>query len=197
VKQRLFPALLFSGLILASCGGGDTAAATCKEYWFTAEQIGACLPDNWNVLDRAALDGRGAPQDVVIAFQLKDAVSGQFPTVSVTREPLATVVDPVSYSDATMRSVSVLPNYKFIDKRTVSITATGGKSLSLPIHIFSAQPVAGEPQRRFSQLSLVVEKSGYTVTALTPLSVESTLEAAVLKILESVTFTAPEETKKK
>jgi hypothetical protein len=193
VKPFLPFIVLISAVLLTSCGGGGEGdEAACRDYWFGAVGIGTCLPDRWDVLDRAALDERGTTQDVLIAFQTKEAVSGQFPTVTVTREPLASAVDAAVYSEATIRSVSVLPHYKLIDRRTVKIAGDGGTTVSLPIHIFSAQPVNGEPQRRFYQLSTVHGKFGYTLTALTPLSVESSLDTAVQNILSGITFEAPE-----
>ena len=181
--RRFAPSIVLLSLVLTACGSAGTAS-TCATYWF--DTVGACLPDGWISLDRTALDQRGAPEDVVVAFQMKDAVAGQFPTVTVTQEPLANPVAPASYSEATIRSVSILPGYKLLDKKSTKID---GESLS--VHIFLAQPVTGEPQRRFYQVSTTKEKTGYTVTAITPVSVPATLDADVIKILGSVTFVAP------
>lgn len=160
----------------------------CTSYWFTT--VGACLPQNWQLLDRAELDQRGAPEDVVVAFQATQASSGQFPTVTVTREPLSAVVTPDAYSEATIRSVSVLPGYKLIDRKTTKIDG-----VSLPLHVFVAQPVSGEPQRRFYQVSTVIGQNGFTITALAPLTVQSAVENEILKIMGSVTFVEPPNTK--
>lgn len=174
------------GLLMTACGGsGGGTVAQCKDYWFG--EVGACLPEHWNVIDRSVLSSRGVPEDTIVAFQAKDPVSGQFPTITVTREPLAAVTDPVAYSDATIRSVAVLPNYAVLDQRQEKIDGT-----SLSLMAFSAQPVSGEPQRRFYQVSTVVGKMGYTVTAVAPLTVTSALENEILTILGSVTFVAPE-----
>ncbi|MDD4628496.1 MAG: hypothetical protein PHE68_03840 [Candidatus Peribacteraceae bacterium] len=181
--KRLAHSIVLLSLVLTACGSSGTAS-TCAAYWF--DTVGACLPDGWVSLDRVALDERGAPEDVVVAFQMKDAVAGQFPTVTVTQEPLANPVTPASYSDATIRSVSILPGYKLVDKKSTKID-----DVSLSVHIFLAQPVPGEPQRRFYQVSTTKEKTGYTVTATTPVSVPATLDADVIKILGSVTFVVP------
>ncbi|MDD5041234.1 MAG: hypothetical protein PHX87_03105 [Candidatus Peribacteraceae bacterium] len=186
--RRFSPLVLLLSLSLAACGSGSSSSATqCQTYWF--DQVGACLPTAWKLLDRSELNQRGVPEDVIIAFQSDTSVSGQFPTISVTREPLSTVVTPADYSDATMRSVAVLPGYKLIDQKKVTIDG-----VSLPVHVFFAQPVSGEPQRRFLQVSTVVGQNGYAITALTPLTVSSALESDILTILGSITFIAPETT---
>ncbi|MDO8469289.1 MAG: hypothetical protein Q7S29_06070 [Candidatus Peribacter sp.] len=186
--RRFSPLLLLLSLFLVSCGSSSSTGTTqCQTYWF--DQIGACLPGTWKLLDRTELAQRGVPEDVIIAFQSDESVSGQFPTISVTREPLSTVVTPADYSDATIRSVTVLPSYKLIDQKKVTIDG-----VSLPVHVFFAQPVSGEPQRRFLQVSTVVGQNGFTITALTPLTVSSTLESEILTILGSITFKAPETT---
>ena len=188
--RRFSPLLLLLSLFLVSCGASTSSdAAQCQTYWF--DQIGACLPNSWKLLDRNELTQRGVPEDVVIAFQSETSVSGQFPTISVTLEPLSTVVTPTDYSDATIRSVAVLPGYKLIDQKKVTLDG-----VSLPVHVFFAQPVTGEPQRRFLQVSTVVGQNGYTATALTPLTVSSALESEILTILGSITFKAPETTTK-
>lgn len=185
--RRTAPLLLLVSLLLVSCGGskknGDTVQ--CQSYWFN--EVGACLPATWKLLDRTELTQRGVPEDVLIAYQSETAVSGQFPTISVTKEPLASVVTPQAYSDATIRSVSVLPGYKLVDQKPTTIDG-----VALPIHVFFAQPVNGEPQRRFMQVSTVVGQSGYTITALTPLTVSAALENEILTIIGSTTFKAPE-----
>lgn len=188
--RRFIPALLLFPLLLSACGSSSSSDGTagCQTYWF--EIVGACLPDSWKLLDRTELDQRGVPEDVIIAFQNAESVSGQYPTVSITREPLSTVVGASDYSEATIRSVAVLPGYKLIDKKKISID-----SVSLPVHIFFAQPISGEPQRRFMQVSTVVNKDGYTITALTPLTVKAALETEILTIIGSVTFQAPMPTK--
>lgn len=186
--RRFSSSVLVLSLFLVSCGAGTSSTATdCQNYWF--DQIGACLPASWILLDREELSQRGVPEDVIIAFQSNEPVSGQFPTISVTREPLSTVVTPAEYSDATIRSVAVLPGYTLIDQKKVTIDG-----VSLPVHVFFAQPVSGEPQRRFLQVSTVVGQNGFTITALTPLTVSGTLEAQILAILGGITFKAPEAT---
>lgn len=184
VKRPLI-ALALACLLLSACGSSTpSGTAACASYWF--DVLGACLPEGWHVLDRTALDERGAPEDVIVAFQMDDAVSGQYPTVTVTREPLASVMASADYGRATQRTVSVLPGFKELDTRTVKVD---GKDAY--VYVFLAQPVKDEPQRRFSQMSVVQDKTGYAVTAITPVSVKNTVEAAVTQILQSITFTAP------
>ncbi len=184
--RQITPIVFLLSLLLTACGASTDGGSDCQTYWF--DQVGACLPGTWKLLDRAELLQRGVPEDVIIAFQSEASVSGQYPTVSVTREPLTTVVEPAAYSEATIRSVAVLPGYKLIDQKKVTVDG-----VSLPVHVFFAQPVTGEPQRRFLQVSTVVGQNGYTVTALTPLTVSSALEDEILTILGSITFKAPAE----
>ncbi|MFH1444268.1 MAG: hypothetical protein ABIG34_02660 [Candidatus Peregrinibacteria bacterium] len=184
--RQITPIVFLLSLLLTACGASTDGGSDCQTYWF--DQVGACLPGTWKLLDRAELLQRGVPEDVIIAFQSEASVSGQYPTVSVTREPLTTVVEPAAYSEATIRSVAVLPGYKLIDQKKVTVDG-----VSLPVHVFFAQPVTGEPQRRFLQVSTVIGQNGYTVTALTPLTVSSTLENEILTILGSITFKAPAE----
>lgn len=170
-------------LLLSACGGGsDALSQDCdKEYWDGT--IGICLPQGWVVMDQETLRQRGVPNDTVVAFQAEKPESGQFPTITVTKEPLTDVTEPSAYSEASIRSVSVLPQYTLIDSTQTNVD---GDSISL--HVFSAQPVADEPARRFYQLSTVHDMAGYTVTATTPVSVTDELEKQIFFMLGSTTF---------
>lgn len=174
-------------LLLAACSGGDSAAdSACKQdYWDGT--YGTCLPEDWVVVDPETLRQRGVPADTVVAFQSEIPVSGQFPTVAVTREPLAQVVTPQAYSDASMRAVTVLPGYAQVDSRDIRI----GED-KLRLHIFKAQPAVEEPLRRFYQVSTVADGVGYSITATTPVSVDESIENQVLLILRESIFADPE-----
>lgn len=179
--------LLSLALVLSACtgsGSGTTAAACKQQYWDGT--IGVCLPTNWKVVDQETLRSRGVPEEVTTAFQSSMVFAGQNPTVTVTEETLQSELDPATYSQASIRSVTALPAYKMIDTRAVKI---GGNDLEL--HVFSAQPLPEEPERRFYQLSTTNKSTGYTLTALTPLSVTSALETEILTIMRSLTFTDP------
>ncbi len=154
-----------------------------QEYWDGT--YGTCLPEGWVVVDRETRAQRGVPEEVVVAFQSEQSVSGQFPTVTVTREPLNTVVDPASYSQASVRAVSVLPGYTLLDSQNVTIDDT-----RVTLHVFIAQPVASEPQRRFYQVSTVSGSAGYTVTGLLPVSIDEE-EEEILLVLRNSTFQEP------
>ncbi len=187
--MRKLLALLSASLLLSSCtgsGSGTTQTACKQQYWDGT--LGVCLPTNWKVVDRETLQSRGVPPEVITAFQSSAIVAGQNPTVTVTTETLQSELDPVTYSQASMRAVAALPAYKLIDTRAVKIL---GENLEL--HVFSAQPLPEEPERRFYQLSTTNKTVGYTLTALTPLSVSSSLETEVLTIMRSLTFTDPAE----
>lgn len=172
--------------LLVSCGGGSEAASVCtQQYWDGT--IGVCLPTGWTPVARETLNERGLPEEVIAAFQAEKAVSGQFPTVTVTQEKLTLDVDSSAYSKASIRAVSTLPGYKVIDTRSVTVDGA-----SIEMHIFTAQPLAGEPERRFYQISSVSKGIGYTFTALTPPSIATGLEDEVTAIIKSASFKAPE-----
>ncbi len=173
--------------LLAGCGGGGSSAAAvvCKEQFWNGV-LGVCLPAGWSVLEREKLDERGVPAQVLVAFQSDKIVSGQTPTITVTSEKLSTPLDSAAYSKASIRSVTTLPGYKLIDSRSIKI-----EGQSVDLHVFSAQPVAADPERRFYQLSAVAANIGYTFTALTPVSISTTLEQELLLIFNSVRFTEP------
>lgn len=172
-------------LLLSACGGGTTVAECQDTYWDGI--IGTCLPAGWNVVDRETLNQRGVGEEVVVAFQDEDSVSGQFPTVLVTREIVPNEVDPVAYSKASIRSVTTLAGYKLMDTRAVTIDGA-----DIELHVFSAQPIAEEPERKFYQISTAVDGAGYTFTALTPISTSSALEKEILLILQSATLAEPD-----
>ncbi|MBU2213358.1 hypothetical protein KKC44_00025 [Patescibacteria group bacterium] len=173
--------------LLTACGGGGSAKVECEtDFWNGT--VGTCLPAGWITMDRETLRQRGVPDETVAAFRSEESVSGQFPSVTVTQEPLAAKISAQDYSEASVRSVSVLPGYTLIDSPSVKID---GKEVTL--HIFSAQPVEDEPARRFYQVSTIAGDTGYTVTAAAPLFVENDLENAIRFILMSATFEAPAE----
>lgn len=184
--------LIVGTLLLASCGGSSGTPTACtQQYW--NGRVGICLPDGWRVLERERLDQQGIPQDVVAAFQVEKPVSGQYPTVVVTQEPLSQTMDTTTYSLASMRAVSALPGYALIDTRSVNIDTKAAN-----VHIYTAQPAADQPKTRFSQVSAVSPPdassptgTGYTVTAFAPLSLSSSLEAQELAMVESLTFVEP------
>ncbi|MAE68426.1 MAG: hypothetical protein QF793_00030 [Candidatus Peribacteraceae bacterium] len=185
MKKRI--ALLSVSLLLTACGGGSGDKVSCDvNYWDGT--FGTCLPESWEILNTETLRQRGVPEETIAAFQSSESHSGQFPTVAVTRERLANVVDPKQYSDANMRSVEVLDGYEHVDTRDFEID---GSKISL--HVFTGQPIEGEPRRRFYQVSTTVEDTGYTVTAVSPVSINKELEGHILLILEQVTFEEPKE----
>ncbi|MDA1208705.1 MAG: hypothetical protein O2904_01590 [bacterium] len=174
-------------LFLTACGGDGGSTSCTQDYW-DGERFGTCIPDDWAVIDTETLRQRGVSEDTLVAFQSDIPVAGQFPTVSLTWEPLAQVVKPADYSAANIRSVGVFPGYKQLDARDIRIDDE-----SLRLHIFTAQPVSSEPLRRYYQVSTVVGSDGYTLTATTPLSLEDSLEDQILLILRNATFVVPEE----
>jgi len=181
MKNRVF-ALTMTVVVLTACSGRDSDGIACKEdYWDGV--FGTCLPSDWVVIDAETLRQRGVPQDTIVAFQSTIPLSGQFPTVTVTREVLANVVSPQVYSEASVRAVTVLPGYEELDTRDLRVAEEKVK-----LHVFKAQPTADEPLRRFYQVSTVSEGIGYSITATTPASVEADLENQVLLILRESVF---------
>jgi hypothetical protein len=180
-------------LLLTSCGGSGSSSSssttTCKDQYWDGE-VGLCLPTGWTVVDRETLARRGVPEETVVAFQAEKALSGQYPTVTVTRETLGQNVESLAYSEASIRAVSTLPSYKRVDEKSVKI----GKD-KLNIHVFNSKPLPDEPERRFNQLSLVSGNTGYTITGLTPISVSSSLEKEIQTILQSIIFADPDAAK--
>ncbi len=185
--MRRLPLLAFGLLLLTACGGSSTASVCDRGYWDGA--IGACVPEGWQVFDRSALDIKGMPPEVVVAFQSETPTSGQFVTVTVTRETLAQPISSSDYSAASIQSVQGLPGYEEADRQSVTIDEE-----DLDIHIFTAQPSSDQPSSRFYQLSAVAEGIGYTFTAATPVSVDDEVEDQVISILKSATFVQPDET---
>lgn len=180
--------VLSACLLVVSCGGsssrGDISCA--QDYWDGV--IGTCLPDGWDVVDAETLRQRGVPEETIVAFQASESVSGQFPTVAITRERLANTVDPVRYSEANMRSIEIIDGYTHIDTRDITIADT-----DVHLHIFTAQPIEGEPRRRFYQVSTVYEEDGFTATGVSPVSISQTLEDQILLMIGQVIFKEPVE----
>ena len=179
--------ILGSTLILGACGGNTTTSdlSCTSAYWDGT--VGTCLPDGWHVVDRADLDQRGIPGEVLVAFQSDAPISGQLATVIVTREPLTQPMDSEVYSEVSIESVRGLPGYELIDERTVTVDGA-----TITLHIFKAQPRTDEPETRFYQVSIASGQSGYTYTAATPVSVEKDLENQVLLIVRNATLHGPE-----
>lgn len=172
-------------LVLAACGG--TASTVCdRGYWDGT--VGTCVPEGWQVLDRAALDAKGMPPEVLVAFQSEKPVSGQFVTMTVTREALSQPMTSADYSDASIASVAGLPGYDEQDRQSATIDGE-----DVDIHIFLAQPSPDQPESRFYQVSAVSGSVGYTFTAATPVSVPDATESQVLSMLKSVTFVQQDE----
>lgn len=175
-----------AALLLTACGGDSGAVSCANDYWDGT--YGTCLPEDWAIVNAETLRQRGVPEDTLVAFQSEVPVSGQFPTVVVTREPLATVVTPEAYSEASIRSVATLPNYAQIDERDVRLDDT-----SLKMTIFTAQPTADEPLRRFYQISTVAGGVGYTITGTTPVSPGDSLDEQIQLIIRESTFAGGDE----
>ncbi len=168
-------------LFLSACGGASTTVTCTNEYWDGT--VGTCLPAGWHVVDRSALDARGIPPEVIIAFQADQPFSGQFATVTVTREPLNKQLTSEEYSEASVQAVSGMAGYTKVDSTNITID-----DQTVALHTFTAQPRADEPKTRFMQVSAVSGMTGYTYTAATPVAVDSALDKQVQLILKNATL---------
>lgn len=183
--MKRFLAFAVVSVLLASCGGGGDSRNCSKDY--DDGEIMLCLPSGWEIVEKSTLEKRGIPEDAMVAFQAEEPIAGQFPTVVVTKEPLKRTVDPGQYSEASMRSVAIFSAYKEVDVTDVKM---GDDTVKL--HIFTAQPVAEEPLRKFYQLSTVHGSNGYTVTGTTPVAITDSVEEEVIAIVKSMTFVVTE-----
>jgi len=174
-------------LLLSGCGGVSGGELTCTEQYWDGT-IGTCVPEGWEIVTREKMTEQGLPSEVIAAFQRGDTISGQTPVFLVTRETLSEEMDAKAYSDASIRSVAVLPAYKQVDARNADIDGD-----DVQIHIFTAQPVSEEPARRYYQLSATKAKEGFTFTALAPVSVPASLDKEILFMLNEATLMEPVE----
>ncbi len=184
MKKALLASLAL-GFLLTGCGGSTATQASCANaYWDGT--VGTCLPEGWRVIDRSVLDQRGAPPEVIVAFQAEKPVSGQFPTVTVTRETLKENLSSPEYSEASIQSVTTLPGYTEGEASAVTIDEE-----SVKLHTFTAQPKADEPQVRFFQVSIAAQSTGYTFTGAVPLTIPAATEAQIKLILQNATLKEP------
>lgn len=184
--KRFFVAVV-AVTFLAGCGSSSSGSSkvTCEQqFWNT--MFAACLPKGWRVLSSETLRQLGVPEETVAAFQFDTPHAGQLDTVTVTREPLSTDMKTPDYSQSNLLAVSALPDYRLIDKETVYID---GEQTSL--HVFSARPSADQPIRRYYQISVSQEKTGYTFTGSFPLSIQDSEADQVKFILKNVSFKDP------
>ncbi len=178
--------LLTACFLLVSCGGGSSSVSCDTLHWDGT--VGVCIPKGWEVVNRETLRQRGVPEETVLGIQHTEAVSGQFPTVAFTKEKLANVIKPMAYSEASIRSVEVLNGYERMDEEDIDIDGEAVRK-----HTFVGQPIDGEPKRRFIQVSTTKGDKGYTLTAVSPISIDSGLEKEIELMVESFTLEEPNE----
>jgi hypothetical protein len=181
MNRFVFTLLAF---ILISCGSQSSASDCFKQYW--DGEVGTCIPSGWRIVDKQTMQERGVPDDALVAFQSDEPVSGQFLTVTVTKEQLREVVEPTLYSQANVRLVAALPGYELVDAATTTIDGE-----KVDVHIFNAKPIADESSRRFYQLSTVANGIGYSITGTSPINIEDATEKAILTIVQNLTFNDP------
>lgn len=183
--------LLVLPFLLVACSGsegdgarGDASAACEQRYWDGT--VGTCLPANWVVVSQESMDERGLPAEVITAFQSKTAISGQYPTVTVTTENVGQNMTPQAYSFDSIRAVTALPEYAEVSKEDWTID---GEQVEL--HIFTARPIEREPVGRFYQVSTVSDGVGYTFTGFTRVAAGNG-DSQIRVILGNISFTVPD-----
>ncbi len=187
-RRASFCAFLLVFPLLTACGSSSrtttTTVACQSRYWNGT--VGTCLPQGWHAVDSVLLSENGLPPEVVAAFQADAEVSGVYPTVTVTRQVMRANLTAEQFSAASIQAVSVLPEYKKLDQKTVSVD---GREVA--VHVYSAQLRPDRPVQRYYQMSTVSGRSGFTFTGALPLSVDTALEQKVLLILQNASFTEP------
>lgn len=182
--KRVCTAVALFSLILAGCfGGGESRSETACQEPYESDVLSLCLPSGWKALASSELQKRGLPAEVVAAFQGEEAISGQFPIVTVTSEALREALSTGDYSEASIASVETLPGYELVDRKRTEVSGEDSE-----IHIFHAQPTPSDPLRRFYQVSAVSNGIGYTFTAALPVSPPEEAQEQVLELLQSVSF---------
>lgn len=191
VFMRRFFILFSLTLLLAGCGSSSSTQVACDQQFWNGT-VAVCLPAGWKVLDSALLSSRQVPEETIAAFQYSTAHAGQIDTVTVVREPLSSDIDTSAYAEANVLAVSTLPDYKLIDKQTITID---GETSSL--HVFSARLNPSEPIRRYYQSYTAGEKMGYTFTGSFPLSIADSESEQIQFILKNVSLKDPTAGEKK
>ena len=181
------PVLALSlALALSACGGGTGTSVSCKDQYWDGT-VGLCVPVGWGAMDQETMRQRGLGEETIVVLQSDAAVSGQFPTFTVTREYLGEDTDALTYeSESTRLMKSAVGGYKQIDSRSVDLD---GKTMH--VHVFSGQLREGSPQRRYYQLSTAVNKTGFTFMVMAPLSVPDTLQKQINLMFDNVSFKQP------
>ena len=181
-------AFLLVPVLLASCGGSSSGSDVVCDQQYWDGTIGTCLPEGWHVVGSEDLAARGAPREVVVAFQADDAVTGRFPLVTVTSQPLSGAPSVEEFDEQSRESVKTLPGYTLVEDRETEID-----NQPTTLHIFTAQPIAEQPVQRFYQVSYPSGGKGYTFTGVLPLSVDRVDEERLITLLENITFIEAEE----
>jgi hypothetical protein len=172
--------------LLAGCGASSsTSTVTCDQQFWNNE-VAACLPKGWKVLSQEQLALLGVPEETVAAFQFETAHAGQTDSVTVTKETLVQETKTPDYSASSIQGVASLPEYKLLDKITVTVDGS-----ETAIHVFSARTQADQPVRRYYQLSVAKDRVGYTFTGSFPLSIQESEAADVEFILKNVSLKDP------
>ncbi len=165
-------------LILVAC---SSASQSCTEKLWIGE-FGLCLAEGWEQVSDADLQGEGVPMETIAAFHRSEEQGGQRDNIVVSTESLPGDIPAISYAEANIKVIEVVPDYALLEKREVKID---GEVTTL--HMFTARPVADLPVRRFYQLSLVKGTKGFTFTGTLPFSVDDEAEKTLTDMLLSVT----------
>lgn len=173
-------------LLLAGCGSSNDGSKVACDQQFWNGTVAVCLPAGWKALDSTLLASRQVPEETIAAFQYATPHAGQIDTVTVVREPLSSDTRTTAYAEANVLAVSTLPDYKLIDKQTITID---GETSSL--HVFSARLNPSEPIRRYYQSYVASDRTGYTFTGSFPLSITDSEASQIQFILKNVSLQDP------
>ena len=184
--MRRFALVPLFALLLTGCGSSSSSTTVACDQQFWNGTVAVCLPSGWKVLDSALLSSRQVPEETIAAFQYSTPHAGQMDTVTVVREPLASDTTTTAYAEANVLAVSTLPDYKLIDKQTITID---GETSSL--HVFSARLNPSEPIRRYYQSYAASDRTGYTFTGSFPLSIADSEAVQIQFILKNVSLKDP------
>lgn len=191
-SMRRFLLLCSTVVLCAGCGSSGSSSKVACDQQFWNGTVAVCLPTGWKVIDQATLSAKQVPEETVVAFQYTTPHAGQLDTVTVVRESLNAESTTTEYADANVLAVSTLPDYKLIDKQTITID--GASSV---LHVFSARLNPSEPIRRYYQSYAALDRTGYTFTGSFPLSIADSEASQIQFILKNVSLKDPTAGEKK
>ena len=152
----------------------------------TMQEFTLCLPQGWEEVSGDLMKARDVPEETVAAFRMSEPRGSQRDNIVISRESLTGNATNLAYGETNIRTIAATPRYELLDKH--DITVDGDDAV---IHVFASKPMAEIPVRRFYQLSLTKNTTGYTFTGTLPYSVAREIEQEMIGILQSVSLATP------